>query len=99
MGFSLIGVVFKLFFVGSLVTSGSTSALLSATSTVKTIYDQALLSKSNPTLEQRGLALLPFGTDKLFKSDSSLKSASTKPVTVGALPAPKPTNPLQSHPE
>lgn len=96
MGFSLIGVVFKLFFVGSLVTSGSTSALLSATSTVKTIYDQALLSESNPTLEQRGLALLPFGTDKLFKSD---ESASIKPVTVGALPAPKPTNPLQSHPE
>ena len=70
MVFSLTGILFKIFFVGGLVTSGTTSTLLSAVSTGKTIYDQAVLTKSNPTLEERGRALLPFTVAPLPKPAS-----------------------------
>ena len=63
MVFSVVGIIFKIFFVGSLVTSGPISTVLSAASTAKTIYDQASLK--NPTLAERGLAMLPFKVENL----------------------------------
>jgi hypothetical protein len=63
MVFSVVGIMFKIFFAGSLVTSGPISTALSAASTAKTIYDQASLE--NPTLAERGLAMLPFKVKNL----------------------------------
>ena len=63
MVFSVVGIIFKVFFVGSLITSGPISTALSAASTAKTIYDQTALE--NPTLAERGLAMLPFKVENL----------------------------------